>query len=108
VSAGDAPISLRIGDELYDRVAPLPNEGAAGVPYARRADAGGVRLLVHVVMLPCPTCGAPLFLVDEGRAANQGPRQYRCGSTDCLQTWRLVLTSEPGKARTLALVKERH
>lgn len=102
------PLTLRIGADLYDRQELLPAEGYPGFPYARRADTGGVRLNVRVSVVECPGCGKPLFLVDEGRSASNGPKLVRCGAADCLKTWRGTFVSAPGKAQMLALVMERH
>lgn len=97
------PDTLTIERELYNRQELLPSEGYPGIPYARRADTGGVRLLVRVGLIECPRCGKPLRLYPN---IDGGLKFYRCGSQDCASIWRLRLVSEPGKAEMLALVME--
>jgi hypothetical protein len=104
------PVTLRIGSELHDRQALLgggEHESWPGIPYARRADAGGVRLTVRVVLFECPGCGGPLFLVEDRDKATPG-KLYRCGRSTCGQTWRPVLVQESGRGQVIAMVMERH
>jgi DNA-binding Lrp family transcriptional regulator len=54
------PLTLNIGGDLYDRqelLAGGANESYPGVPYARRADTGGQKLIVRVELAECPGCG---------------------------------------------------
>jgi len=91
------PDTIVIEGEPYDRQ-DLPGE--AGIPYARRTDMGGLRLLVRVDLVECPRCGKPLFQVVQGD--NKG---YHCGGGNCGR-WRLRLVKEAGRALMLALVME--
>ncbi len=101
------PPTLVIDDELYDRQELLPREGYPGLPYARRADAGGVRLIVRVEIAECPGCGRPLKPVP-APAANPKKRELRCGSPGCNRTWRAAFLREPGGVQQLALVMDHH
>jgi hypothetical protein len=94
--------SLLINGQLYDRQPALPEEGYPGIPYARNADTGGVRLTARVELLECPGCGKPLRqLVEDGK------KVYRCGVERCRQTWQLQLVREPGGPSIPALVMDR-
>lgn len=95
------PHALKIDGEIYDRQELLPAEGYPGIPYARRADNGGLRLVVRVDLIPCPKCGRPIFQTD---AVN---KVYSCTAADCGYAFKPKLVQESGRAPMLALVKER-
>jgi hypothetical protein len=101
LAAAGYPPTLVIDGEPYDRQQLLKREGYPGIPYARRADAGGVRLVVRVVMIECEGCGRPLKLVmaDDGKT-----KLFRCGTTSCNRTWHGATPREPGGNPLLALV----
>jgi hypothetical protein len=101
------PVTVRLGPDLHDRQELLPQESYPGIPYSRRADAGGVRQAVRLALIECPGCGRPLYMVED-RDRHQGNKLYRCASPTCSYTWRLQLAQEPGRAQVLALVLERH
>lgn len=94
------PDTIVIQGEPYDRQGLLESEGLPAIPYARRTDMGGLRLLVRVQLVECPRCGRPMFQVVQGD--NKG---YHCGSGNCGK-WRLRLVKEAGRALMLALVME--
>jgi hypothetical protein len=94
------PLELRIDGDLYDRQSLLPHEGYPGIPYARRADTGGARLLVRVELIECPGCGKPLKLIEEPLPPSAGggkKKVYRCGLLSCNKTWSLVIAQIPGQ-----------
>jgi hypothetical protein len=96
------PLTLNIGGDLYDRQELLgggANESYPGVPYARRADTGGQKLIVRVELAECPGCGHPLKFVPEN-----GVKKLRCGTPSCNTTCEGAFVSEPGKTPVLALV----
>jgi len=93
------PLTFLIDGEPYDRQELLPNEGYPGIPYARRADTGGLRVLVRVAMIECEGCGRPLKLViDNGR------KKFRCGTPGCDRTFEMLVIQEPGQPQIPALV----
>jgi hypothetical protein len=91
-----------IGGDLYDRQPLLPIEGYPGIPYARNADTGGVRLMARVELIECPGCGKPLRQVVEG-----GKKLFRCGLDSCRQMWSMQLIREPGGPMIPALIMDR-
>lgn len=93
------PLTLIIDGELYDRQELLPSEGYPGIPYARRADTGGLRQLVRVEILECPGCGKPLRTIIEGKS-----KRFQCGTPTCNKVWHGATPSEPGGPPLLALV----
>jgi hypothetical protein len=95
------PITIRIESDLFDRQEFLPSESYGGVPYARRADAGGQRHVIRIAIVECDKCGAPLAF-----AENTEPKKFRCTRATCSATWRVRTINEAGKAPTLALVAE--
>jgi hypothetical protein len=110
------PITLTIDGEFYDRQpfvpADLDSDAGAwpGVPYARRADRGGVAQRVHVELVECPRCGRPLRMITPAASSSgasgsaaKPEKRFVCGSKDCPR-WAAAMASEPGKAPMLALV----
>jgi hypothetical protein len=93
------PLVLSIEAELWDRQELLPAEAYPGIPYARRADRGGVRLNYRIDIIECQGCGKPLKLVMDGQQ-----KTFRCGTPDCNRTWHCVIIAEPAKPPMLALV----
>jgi hypothetical protein len=98
------PATLRIGSELHDRQALLgggEHESWPGIPYARRADTGGVRL---------DGPGGPGRVPRVRRAAvpGGGPGQGDAGEAlpvrpaTCGQTWRPMLVQESGRGQVIA------
>lgn len=100
---GHYPPTLLIEGEPWTLGPTLGDNDAPGVPYHRSARQGGVHLVYRVERLECPGCGKPLHLHIEKRAGGE-VKQYRCGHPACNRTWHLMLTKEPGKSETLALV----
>jgi hypothetical protein len=75
------------------------------VPYARRADTGGQKLIVRVELAECPGCGHTLKFVPENDPAGGKPvKKLRCGTPSCNTTCEGAFVSEPGKTPVLALV----
>jgi len=97
-SAMGYPHTLVIQGDPYDRQDLLPAESYPGIPYGRRTDMGGLRLIVRLALIEFPQCGRPLMqsapLAAEGKI-------YRCGA-DC-GSWKLRLVNEAGRAPMLAL-----
>jgi hypothetical protein len=92
-----------VDSEPYDRQELLPSESWPGIPYARRADTGGTRLMARVHLIECPNCGKPLRMLTDKEATRENPRDkriYQC----CGKTWHLMLTRSPGGLDLLALV----
>jgi hypothetical protein len=81
----------------------LPSESLPGIPYARRGDTGGVRLIVRVELLECPGCGHTLKLVTD-QVNGKPQRTYQCGSKDCHRIWHPATVAEPGKPQILSLI----
>ncbi|MGB7158152.1 MAG: hypothetical protein WBD40_08810 [Tepidisphaeraceae bacterium] len=98
------PPTIVYDNDLFDRQEILPREGYPGVPYARRADKGGLRLSVRVEMIECPGCGRSLKPLP---APPEDPKRriLSCGSPDC-RPWRAAFVNEPGGRQQLALVLE--
>lgn len=94
------PLTLTIDSELYDRQKLLPSEGYPGVPYARRADNGGLRLTVRVQLVECPICGKALKLAID----DAGRKVYRCGTERCNHTWHGAVVEPPGRSGMLSVV----
>lgn len=88
------PPTLMIEGEPYDRQELLPSESYPGIPYSRRADTGGLRLVVRLALVECPECGKPLFFQEKGK--------FWCGK--CGQTWHARNVTEPGRDPVLAIV----
>jgi hypothetical protein len=97
------PLTLAINNELHDRQELLPNESYPGIPYARRADNGGLRRNVRVAIVECDGCGKPLFLQEE-----KGEKKFRCVNSRCGRVWRVRAVAEPGRGAVLALVMEEY
>ncbi len=98
----DAPASLNIDGDLYD-LQPLPaNDTYPGLPYARRANAGGVRLEVRVALVECEQCGRPLHFRQAGDV-----KLFECGNPRCGRVYKCRMVTVPGKAPILALVMDR-
>lgn len=96
------PQTLKIEDELWERGIVLDataTPDAPGIPYVRRADAGGCRLSWRVAFVECEGCGRRLKLVEEA-----GKKTYRCGTPGCNRVWHPILVQEPGQAPVLAMV----
>ena len=93
------PITLSIGGDLYDRQPLLPEEGYPGIPYARRADTGGARLVIRVQIVECPACGKPLRMLEE-----KGSKFFRCTNERCQKAWHTKAANEPGRPPLLSLV----
>jgi hypothetical protein len=100
------PLELKIEGEIYDRQSLLAggaNEGYPAIPYARRADTGGVRLLVRVELIECPGCGKPLKMIVEN-----GVKKFRCGVRTCNKTWSLQIVEAVGQAAGVAALVLKH
>lgn len=97
----DYPFSLRIGDDTFERQELLPRESYPGVPYARKADTGGMRQIVRIEIVECPGCGKPLIQADPAK-----PRQFSCGNATCRRRWHARVATAPGASPVLALVME--
>lgn len=95
------PLTIRIDSDLYDRQAPLKQEAYPGVPYARRADTGGLRAAIRVELIECPGCGQPLYA-----RQTAGKPDFACGNQACGRVFKCRTITEPGKAPMLALVME--
>jgi len=93
------PPTLVIDGEPYDRQELLPRESYPGIPYARRADTGGVRLAVRVEIVECGGCGKPLACIEEG-----GQKKFRCGNRNCGLIWRAKQVGAPGEPKRLGMV----
>ncbi len=92
-----------IDDDLFDRQELLAREGYPGLPYARRADKGGLRLNVRVEIIECPGCARPLKPV---KSDDPKRRLLRCGTPGCDRTWRASFVREPGGLQQLALIMD--
>jgi hypothetical protein len=112
IVTGNAPPAEELADRLgYPRTAVIEREGIfdrgdvlkegdlPGVPYSRRADAGGVRLYYRVEVVECPGCGSQLAFIVEGEE-----KKFRCGRAGCGRTWVLRAIHEPGQPAVLALI----
>jgi len=98
----DAPATLTIDGDLYD-LQPLSRDDALpGLPYARRANAGGVSLAIRVALVECEGCGRPLYFRQAGDV-----KLFYCISPDCHRTYKCRTVTTPGKAPMLALVLDR-
>lgn len=100
VCAMGYPASLVIQGEPYDLQELLPSEGYPAIPYARRTDMGGLRLLARVALIECPRCGRPVV-----QHVDRDAKVYRCGNAEC-PSWRLRLVNEAGRSPMLAMVWE--
>jgi hypothetical protein len=101
------PATLLIDNQPYDRQELLPQESYPGMPYARRADTGGARLIVRVELVECGGCGKPLKQVIETKG-NDPVKTYRCGTPDCNRTWTPLIVHAPGQPKLLAMVMQTH
>lgn len=90
------PDEVTIDGDRYDRQELLPSETYPGIPYARRADTGGARLIVRVQLVECGGCGRPLKFITKG--------VYRCGTPSCNRTWNPMTIAETGQPPILAMV----
>ena len=97
------PDVLNLGDDgIFERQPFITGDPTPGVPYIRRADAGGARAAYWIALVECGACGRPLKLVVDGKQ-----KSYRCGTPGCKRTWYLQIVSEPGvgvQGQMLALV----
>lgn len=101
--AGDNyPSTIHLDHDLYDRQELLKNEGYPGIPYARRADNGGMRLNVRIELIECPGCGKPLVMQQR---TGEKP-EFVCGG-GCGRVWKCRTIRESGGHSLLALVMER-
>jgi DNA-binding Lrp family transcriptional regulator len=105
VEALGYPLTLYIDGEPYDRQELLPSEGYPGIPYARRADRGGLRLVVRVELIECPGCGRHLQMTEQP-AGDKPSRVFRCNNPHCNTTWRTKAAGIAGRSPLLALVME--
>lgn len=93
------PDELNLGEDgIFERQF-IASDPMPGIPYVRRADAGGVRAAYWIALVECDGCGRPLRLVTEA-----GKKSYRCGTPGCRRTWYLQIVREPGQPELLALV----
>jgi hypothetical protein len=105
VSLGYSP-TLKIDGEIYDRQELLPKESLPGVPYARRADTGGARLVVRVALVECEGCARPLKLVVE-LVNGKEVKTFACGTQGCGRIWHAAIIAEPGQRPVMAMLLRR-
>ncbi|MBC8107736.1 MAG: winged helix-turn-helix transcriptional regulator [Anaerolineae bacterium] len=94
------PPTLKIGNDLYDRQRLLLRESYPGIPYARRADTGGLRHVVRVALVECEKCGKPITIVGK----DDDGQQFQC--MNCATAFRVRSVNETGRGPMLALVME--
>lgn len=97
------PPTLTIGGELFDRGVVPEGETLAGIPYSRRADAGGARLHWRVEFVESPCCGRPLIYRPE-QIAGQTVKRFACTAPGCKRVYELAVGGEPGRGPFLILV----
>lgn len=100
------PPTLLIQDQPFDRQPVPAAEHLPGVAYARRAEAGGMQLVNRVDLIECPGCGRPPKRIVEPVPGGRPSVVFRCGTTGCQSTWRMMIVREPGGAEIAALVME--
>lgn len=97
------PATLIIEDQTFQRMPIDPTDNAPAIPYARDAEAGGLRLAHRVSLVECDGCGRLLKLVTEP-TSGAAKKVWRCGTEGCRRAWHLMIVREPGGPQLLALV----
>lgn len=97
------PQTIKIGEDLLDRGVPVERERLPGIPYSRRADAGGARLHWRVEFVESPCCGRRLLYKEE-KIAGQTVKRFACTAPGCKRVYELAVGGEPGRGPMLVMI----